>query len=140
MSPPPSLPPPLAGDWSNDYPANDGAWSVGTIWLDWPGHRLALWIEPRHCNALGVMHGGAMATLADSQCLAVRRYAPGGSDHTPTISLDVDYLAPAPVHSWLVVQVTLLRTTRSLVFTQAVISVDDSPVARSTAIYRNAHP
>jgi acyl-coenzyme A thioesterase PaaI-like protein len=83
------------------------------------------------------MHGGAMATFADAQIVAVRSYTPDVSSHTPTITLSVDYLAPAPVGSWLVLTARLLKSTRTLLFTQGLVTIGEQVVARTSAIYRN---
>ncbi len=129
--------PDLPGDWTCDFHTGVGEWSLGGIWLDRQGARLAVRVAQGHCNAFGVMHGGALATFADAQALAVRTYSGGAEDHTPTVSLSVDYLGGAQLGSWVVADVTLLRTTRTLLFTQALITADGKPVARSSAIYRN---
>ena len=79
-----------------------------------------------------------MATFADMQIAAVICASPGTADgHQPTISLHVDYLATAPLDAWVEAVVTLVKTTRSLIFTQALIRADGEIVARSQAIYRN---
>lgn len=129
--------PDAPGDWTCDFDTGVGQWSLGRFWLDRANARLAVRITQGHCNAYGVMHGGAMATFADAQVLAVRDYSGDAADHTPTVSLSVDYLGGATVESWLVADVTLLRTTRALIFTQALITADGKPVARTSAIYRN---
>lgn len=129
---------PPAGDWVDCPVHGSGNWTVGDIRIDRAAGRMALFVTERHCNAYGVMHGGALATLVDSQSVAVRDYFAGADDHTPTVSLSVDYLGPIPKDHWLLVEVTLLRTTRNLIFTQAVMSVDGAIVGRSNAIYRNS--
>lgn len=129
--------PDIPGDWTTDFQTGVGNWSLGALWLDRAASRLAVKVAAQHCNAFAVMHGGAMATFADAQCLAVRRYSGEPGDHTPTVSLTVDYLGGAPLGAWIVADVTLLRTTRSLIFTQAVVSAEGRAVARSSAIYRN---
>lgn len=129
--------PALPGDWTCDFTTGNGQWTLGTLWLDRQASRLAVRVTERLCNAFGVLHGGAMATFADAQGLALRRYSGKEGDHTPTVSLSVDYLGGARLGSWLVAEVTLLRTTRTLIFTQALIAADDKLVARSSAIYRN---
>lgn len=129
--------PDLPGDWTSDFDTGVGEWTLGELWLDRQNGRLALLLAERHCNAFGVMHGGAMATFADAQALAVRTYSGAPQDHTPTVSLSVDYLGGPAMGSWLVADVTLLRATRTLIFTQALITADGKPVARSSAIYRN---
>jgi acyl-coenzyme A thioesterase PaaI-like protein len=63
---------------------------------------------------------------------------PGTAEgHQPTVSLSIDYLATARLGAWVEAQVTLIKTTRTLIFTQALLSADGEIVARSNAIYRN---
>ncbi len=131
-------PPDIGGDWRPAEVTNTGPWTVGTVWLDRAACRFALRVEARHCNALGTMNGGAMATFLDGQAVAVSDLAADGSDHTPTISLHVDYLAPPKPGGWLVADVTLVKMTRTMIFTQAIVRVGERVVARSHAIYSNS--
>jgi acyl-coenzyme A thioesterase PaaI-like protein len=128
-------PPPPAGNWTSR--SAPGSWTIGNIWIDHQSGRLALFVTSAHCNAFDVMHGGALATFADHQAAALRDYSESAEDHTPTVTLSVDYLAPVPRDHWLLAKVTLLRGTGSLIFTQAVMTVDDATVGRSNAIYRS---
>jgi uncharacterized protein (TIGR00369 family) len=129
--------PAIPGDWEPSEVTNTGAWTVGRIWVDRASARYCLQIEPKHCNALGAMHGGAMATFLDGQAIPVIELDPDGGNHTPTISLDVDFLAPPKAGDWLVAEVTLVKTTRTMIFTQAIAKVGERAVARSQAIYQN---
>ncbi|MDB5577846.1 MAG: thioesterase superfamily protein [Bradyrhizobium sp.] len=92
-------------------------------------------VAPHHLNPGGTCHGGAIATFADMQIMVA------GDDpyvtHKPTISLSIDYLAPPPLGAWVEAEVTCPKVTRSMVFTQALITADGEIVARSSAIYRN---
>jgi len=133
----PSSPPPLAGNWVCHAAPGDGTWTIGDVWIDRQNARLALVVTTTHCNPFDAMHGGALATFADYQCAAVRGYSQSPADHTPTVTLSVDYLAPIPRDHWLLADVTLLRGTGSLIFTQAVMTVDGAMVGRSNAIYRS---
>ncbi len=127
----------IAGDWQPAEVTNTGPWTVGTIWLDRPAGRYAMQIQAHHCNALATMNGGAMATFLDGQAVAVRELAIDGSDHTPTISLHVDFMVPPKAGDWLVADVTLVKMTKSMIFTQAIVTVGERVVARSHAIYSN---
>ena len=70
--------------------------------------------------------------------VAVVKTGPGTpAGHMPTIHLDVDYVAPAPLGSWVDLAVSLVKNTRNLIFTQALITADGNVVARSSGIYRN---
>lgn len=131
--------PPFAGEWTNEELGNTGQWSLGPVWLNRTGGGYCLKVEARHCNALGVMHGGAMATFADAQMIADSTHDYDIARHTPTITLSIDYLAPAPMGAWLLLTGRVLRKTRTLIFTEAAVMTDGALVARSNAIYRN-HP
>ena len=94
-------------------------------------------VEQRHCNPAGTCHGGALATFADAQLLAMPGHTGDVTKHTPTVNLTMDYLAPARLGQWVTARLDLLRVTRTLLFTQAVLRTEDGAVARSSAIYRN---
>lgn len=94
-------------------------------------------VAEQHSNPVDGCHGGAMATFADMH-LAALFGVDGIGGHNPTISLSVDYLAPAPVGAWVEAEISLVRKTRTLIFVQSLMTVDGDPVARSTAIYRNS--
>jgi acyl-coenzyme A thioesterase PaaI-like protein len=133
----PEGPPPVPGNWLCTEVTNTGAWTVGPIWLDRAAGRYAMLIAPHHCNALGTMNGGAMATFLDGQAVAVTDLIPGGGIHTPSISLHVDFMAPPTPGNWLIADVTLVKTTKTMIFTQAIVSIGDRAIARSHAIYSN---
>ena len=78
-----------------------------------------------------------MATFADMQIAAIIHSGQLVTErHTPTINLSLDYIAPAPLDSWVEATVTLVSTTRTLVFTQTIIRANGNPVARASATYR----
>lgn len=126
--------PPLAGHWVSGQVTRTGAWTVGELWIDWAGARYALHVGPQHCNATGLMHGGAMATFLDGQAFVLGENLVRAS-HTPTISLSVDFLAPPRPGDWLMANVQLVKVTRSMIVTQALAWVGDRVMARSNAIY-----
>ena len=109
--------PPLAGHWQAGEVTRTGAWTVGDLWIDWDGHRYALLVGERHCNATGMMHGGAMATFLDGQAFVVVDDTLR-QRHTPTISLSIDFLAPPLPGDWLVAEVQLVKITRSMIVTR----------------------
>jgi uncharacterized protein (TIGR00369 family) len=110
--------------------------AFGPVWLDLAGNRLAFRVAENHINPVGGCHGGAMATFADTQLMALRRGAESGASHSPTISLSVDYFAPAALDAWVEAAVSLVKQTRTMLFTQAIMTVDGDAIARSSAIYR----
>jgi len=100
--------------------------------------RLGLRVEPRHLNPMGVLHGGMTASFCDMLIpLSVHRKSPElGQRFLPTISLQVDYLAPAPLGCWLEGTAELLRATRTLVFAQGLVTADGVPCARASGVFK----
>lgn len=110
--------------------------AFGPIYRHETGQKLGFRVGPHHLNPVGVLHGGAMATFADTLVLAVIRGIPTRDAHTPTISISVDYVAAAPAGSWVEADTTLVKVTRSMLFVQAVITADGEVVSRANGIYR----
>jgi uncharacterized protein (TIGR00369 family) len=99
-------------------------------------------VEARHTNPMGICHGGMMATFCDMLLpLSVHRQrADVGMRFLPTINLQIDYLAPAPLGSWVQGEAEVLRVTRSLVFAQALVTAGDEPAARVSGIFKIGPP
>lgn len=101
---------------------------------------LAFRVETHHLNPLGTCHGGAIAALDDVQAVSAKILAGLEDRASPTITLNVDYLAPAAQSSWVELHTTLLRQTRTLLFTQGLIYADGELIARTSAIYKIGAP
>ena len=95
-------------------------------------------VEPRHCNPMGNLHGGMMATFCDMllpmSAMVLDKNLDG--HFLPTINLQIDYLGPAPLGSWVQGDAQILRTTRSLVFMQGLVQADGAPAARVSGIFK----
>ena len=76
----------------------------------WVGFR----VEQRHTNPMGICHGGMMASFCDMLLpISVhRKRADVGLRFLPTINLQIDYLAPAPLGSWVQGEAEVLRVTQ----------------------------
>jgi uncharacterized protein (TIGR00369 family) len=138
-APPPPAPaaPPPEGYAPLDPGVGFGAFFGPMAFADGPP-RLGFRVAPRHINLFGVCHGGALAMLADYQLAPLRRAGLVGGPFAPTLSLAVDYLGPARLGEWIEAEATLVKQTGRYLFTQAVLSNESGPVARSTAIYAMA--
>ena len=110
----------------------------GPVYIDRSAHRMGFRIAPQHANPVGGCHGGAMATFADMLLMAHRGGREEGLPHSPTISLALDYLAPAPIGAWVEAAVSVVKTTGTMVFIQALLTADGEAVARVHSIYRNS--
>jgi uncharacterized protein (TIGR00369 family) len=104
---------------------------------------LGFLVKDQHINPLGVCHGGVIASLADMQALGAQQLAGITDRYTPTINLTVDYIAPTKLGAWVQMRTALLGVTRSLLFSQGLITADDVPVARTSGVFKigsSAHP
>ena len=99
-------------------------------------------VEQRHCNPMGICHGGMMATFCDMLLpLSIHRKAPEiGMRFLPTISLQLDYLAPSPLGAWVQGEADVLRVTRSMVFSQGLVRADGELVVRLSGIFKIGKP
>ena len=106
------------------------------------GLQLGFRVEKRHCNPMGICHGGMMASFADMLLpISVHRKSKEvGLRFLPTINLQIDYLAPAPLGAWIEGEAQVLRVTRSMVFTQGLISADGVLAARVSGIAKIGQP
>ena len=114
------------------------------------GHRvveIGTLLKPAHCNSRGFAHGGVIAALADNAMglsfgEARRGDGIGIREATGalTISLTLDYVAPAKVGQWLQVSPRVLKAGRSMGFVDALVTADGETVARASATFRILEP
>lgn len=111
---------------------------VGPLYgrLDGDDFVLGFRVETRHCNPGGTCHGGMLMTLADMLLILGTNVQSHVQRYMTTVSVTNDFLAPAPMGSWLEGRVQVLRTTRSLIFVQGTMSLGDSPVLRTSGILK----
>ena len=108
----------------------------GPVFLDRPGCRMAFRVGEQHLNPVDACHGGAIATFSDAMIVAVWPGCESGAAHTPTITLSVDYFAPAQLGELVEAQIELMNQTRTMLFVQSLITVAGRRIGRASAIYR----
>lgn len=99
-----------------------------------------LLVEPRHCNAKGMCHGGMLAALTDVVLGIGGLEQAGVKGFFITISLTQDFLAPVPLGSWLEAEVDLLRRTRTTMFVQGVFRARGEAALRASGVFRLPRP
>jgi uncharacterized protein (TIGR00369 family) len=102
------------------------------------GILLGFRVEARHCNPMGICHGGMISTFCDMLLPISAHYLSDdlGRRFLPTINLQVDFLAPSPKGVWVQGEAQLLRATRSMVFMQGLVTADGQSVARVSGIFK----
>jgi uncharacterized protein (TIGR00369 family) len=93
-------------------------------------------VARRHCNVAGSCHGGFLLAFADTLLPLATQYQEAIDDYMLTVQLTGDFLAPAPLGSWLEGRATLVKATGNLFFTQGLISADGAPVLRCNGIFK----
>lgn len=99
-----------------------------------------LLVEPRHCNAKDMCHGGMLAALTDVVLGIGGLEQAGVKGFFVTISLSQDFLAPVPLGSWIEAEVDLLRRTKATMFVQGVFRVSGQAVLRASGVFRMPRP
>jgi uncharacterized protein (TIGR00369 family) len=122
---------PVAGGFAADFGAIYAKREGERVWF---GFR----VEARHLNFREVAHGGAIATFADMQLAALMRSGRLEPKQSPTISLAIDYLAPARLGDWIEGEIALVKRTGRLAFSETVLAVEGSPVARSRGMFSHS--
>jgi uncharacterized protein (TIGR00369 family) len=98
-------------------------------------------VQPRHTNPLNNCHGGMLASFGDMLLpVCIHRQSEVGQRFLPTVSLQIDYLAPAPLGGWVQGEADVLRVTRTMVFAQGVARIDDTAVLRVSGIFKIGQP
>jgi uncharacterized protein (TIGR00369 family) len=103
---------------------------------------LGLRVEKRHCNPMNHLHGGMMASFCDMllPLSAYRVNEQAEPRFLLTVSLQIDYVAGAPLGCWLEGSAEMLRRTRTLVFMRGLVTADGTPCARVSGISRIGPP
>jgi uncharacterized protein (TIGR00369 family) len=104
--------------------------------------QLGFRVEARHTNPMRICHGGMMASFCDMLLpISIHRKSKEiGFRFLPTINLQIDYLAPAPLGAWVEGEADLLKATRTLVFAQGLVTADGKPCARVSGIFKIGPP
>lgn len=111
----------------------------GPLYARWHEHRLQLGfrVGPLHVNPGQSCHGGMLGTFADILISTAAQYqADIPRQFLPTISLQMDFMAHAPLGCWVQGQAEILRVTRNLVFSQGLVHADGVLVLRTSGVFR----
>ena len=108
----------------------------GGRWID--GHlQLGFRVGPEHVNPAQQCHGGMLGMFADIFLSTAAQYQTDiPRVFLPTISLQMDFIAGAPIGSWVQGQADILRVTRNLVFSQGLVHADGVLVLRASGVFR----
>jgi uncharacterized protein (TIGR00369 family) len=101
---------------------------------DAEGAHQAFFALPRHCNGLGLIHGGMLSAFLDGLLAAAAARATGA---TPvTMHLSVDFLDMGRAGEWVMGEARVTRAARDVAFAQGRAHVGGRDLARATGLFK----
>ena len=98
------------------------------------GAEQAFYAEPRHCNGIGLIHGGMLSGFLDGLLAAAVALKTGAVP--VTIHLYIDYLGMGRAGAWVLGEARVTRVTTELAFVEGQARVGDRDLARATAVFK----
>jgi uncharacterized protein (TIGR00369 family) len=98
------------------------------------GAAQAFLAQDRHCNSLGLIHGGMISAFLDGLLASAAARA---SEATPvTIHLSIDFLDMGRAGDWVMGEARVTRTTRDIAFVEGRAHVRERDLARVSALFK----
>ena len=94
----------------------------------------AVFLQPRHTNAVGVLHGGMLAAFLDG--LLGGAVSRGAGRTGVTIQLSVEFLRMARAGDWLQGEARLNHATRDVAFAEGRAFVGSVEVGRASGVFK----
>ncbi|MFW2829190.1 PaaI family thioesterase [Sphingomonas sp. ID0503] len=102
--------------------------------------RFGFRVADHHCNPRPICHGGMLSTFADIALARGIRVVSDIPAPLPTITMSLDYLAPAPLGAWVDARVSVTRIGGGTCFAQALMYAGETPVLRASGVYKRMKP
>lgn len=96
--------------------------------------RFGIFVSEHHCNTMGICHGGVLMTLADIAAATGANLAHGVVAGSPTVHMDIDFIAPARLGEWIEAVPEQVSAKRRFGFCSGGIYNGDGIVARFSGI------
>lgn len=94
-------------------------------------------VRQDHCNKADNCHGGWLASVMDMQlATAVISILDIEPAKIVTVNMSLDYIAPAPLGSWVQGSAEILREGRKMFFTQGLLYADEALVMRGNGLFK----
>ena len=98
------------------------------------GVEQAFYALKRHCNGVGLIHGGMLSAFLDG-LLAGAAAKPSGA--TPvTVHLSIDFLDMGRAGEWVIGEAHAARVTRDIAFVEGRAHVGGRTLARATGVFK----
>lgn len=87
-------------------------------------------VTERHCNTMGICHGGVLMTLADITATTGANLAHGVIAGSPTVHIDIDFMSAAKKGEWIQAVAEQVTAKRRFGFCSGFIYNNAGAVAR----------
>jgi uncharacterized protein (TIGR00369 family) len=101
------------------------------------GVEQAFFALPKHCNSMGIVHGGMLSAFLDG--LLASAIGLGAGQPGLTIHLSIDFLAMARAGEWVIGEARMSRKTREVAFADARIRVGGRDVVHGSGVFKLMH-
>lgn len=98
------------------------------------GFEHAFYVLKRHCNGMGIVHGGMLTTFLDG--LLARAVVNAIQGAAVTVHLSVDFLSMARAGDWVFGDARVTRKARDLVFVEGRVRVGEREVLRGSGVFK----
>ena len=88
-----------------------------------PTPGVGFFAEPHHANLGGIVHGGALMTLADMSLWDICRRVEGNF-RAVTVTLNSEFLAPGPVGAFIEASGEMTKAGRSYLFARGLVTAE----------------
>jgi acyl-coenzyme A thioesterase PaaI-like protein len=88
----------------------------------------------RHCNSIGLIHGGMLAAFLDGVLASAA--ARGGGGAPITVHLSIDFLDMGRAGDWVMGEASLTRATSDLAFVEGRAHIAGRSLARATGVFK----
>ncbi len=102
------------------------------------GVEQAFFVEPRHCNSFGLIHGGMLATFLDG--LLANAAARESGLAPVTMQLSLSYLGMGRAGAWVTGEARVTRLAREVAFAEGFARMADRDLARASGVFRLMKP
>lgn len=100
------------------------------------GFELALQVDKHHCNPMGICHGAVYMTMMDILLSSSICHSIGKFVGTPTININLNYMAASKQGDWIYGRVKTDKTTNTMGFAQAEIYNDEGIKVSSQGVFK----
>jgi uncharacterized protein (TIGR00369 family) len=94
----------------------------------------AFYALPRHCNGVGIVHGGMLSAFMDG--VLAGAVWQGAQRRAVTIHLSIDFLNMARAGDWILGEARLTRATREVAFAEGRAYAGPRDLVRCSGIFK----